>query len=323
MSANEFVESSRHKVVAVIPAFNEARFIGSVVLATLRVVHTVIVVDDGSSDQTADLAEAAGAKVVRLEFNQGKGAALNAGFKRASGMAPDVVVILDADAQHDPEEIPTVVAPVLAGQADVVIGSRFLQTKSEIPWWRQIGQHALTKATNVASGVKLTDSQSGFRAFSMEALNRLMFKSGGLGVESEMQFHLKDGSLSWLEVPIGVTYRDGNKRNPVKHGIQVVDSILGIISQRHPLLFFGLPGVLGLATGIGFAMWVAERLSIAHVLSVGGSLLSIVFLFAGLVLCVTGVILHSVDTMTWRVKEDVRTALERATGVGSRGNEGL
>ncbi len=320
MSANE-LSSSQPTVIAVIPAFNEARFIGSVVLSTRRVVDTVIVVDDGSSDQTADLAEAAGAKVVRMAENQGKGAALNAGFKRALGFAPDVVVILDADAQHNPEEIPTVVAPVLAGRADVVIGSRFLDTKSAIPWWRQMGQHALTRMTNVASGVKLTDSQSGFRAFSREALNRLAFKTGGLGVESEMQFHLQEGGLSWVEVPIGVTYRDGNKRNPVRHGLQVIDSVLGIISQRHPLLFFGLPGILGLSAGVGFAMWVAERLSTTHLLSVGGALVSLVFLFAGLLLCVTGVILHSVDTMTGRLREDVRATLERTAGLGARGQE--
>lgn len=317
MSVNELSEQES-TVVAVIPAYNEARFIGSVVLATRRVVETVIVVDDGSSDYTAEIAAAAGAQVVRLPENQGKGAALNAGFRLALSHRPDVVVILDGDAQHDPEDIPEIIAPVLAGDADVVIGSRFLETKSKIPWWRQVGQYALTRVTNAASGVNLTDSQSGFRAFSPHALEQLVFRTSGLAVESEMQFQMQRAGLEWLEVPIGVTYRDGNKRNPVRHGFQVLDSVLGMVSQRHPLLFFGFPGILGIATGVGFAMWVAERLATTHVLSVGGSILTLVFLFAGLLLCVTGVILHSVDTMTGRVREDVRVALERASGGAAR-----
>ena len=318
MSAYEFM-AVEPTVIAVIPAYNEARFIGSVVLSAKRMVEVVIVVDDGSTDYTSEIAAAAGAEVVRLAQNQGKGAALNAGFRAALKHHPDAVVMLDGDAQHDPEEIPSVINPVLAGKADVVIGSRFLTTKSDIPWWRQIGQHVLTGVTNVASGVKLTDSQSGFRAFSPRAVEQMAFHSGGLAVESEMQFQIQNSHLKWMEVPIGVSYRDGNKRNPVAHGIHVIDSILGMIAQRHPLLFFGVPGLLGMATGIGFGMWVANHVTTYHSLSVGGALVSLVFLLTGLLLCVTAVILHSVDRMTGRLREDVRITLERANRPGTPG----
>ncbi len=311
MSANELAWNVT-RVVAVIPAYNEARFIGSVVLATRRMLETVIVVDDGSSDATGELAQAAGAIVVRLPENQGKGAALNAGFRKALAYGPDAVVILDGDAQHNPEDIPGVVLPVLAGEADVVIGSRFLGTKSKIPWWRQIGQHALTQMTNVASGVKLTDSQSGFRAFSRVALEQLAFRSSGLAVESEMQFHLQDGELRWQEVPIGVTYRDGNKRNPVTHGMHIVDTLLGLMSERHPLLFFGIPGGLLGAIGIGVGLWVAQRLSTVHILSVGGSVLTMVCLIGGLLLGVAGIILHSIETLTGRLRKDLRETMDRS-----------
>ncbi len=310
MSAYELA-SQASQVVAVIPAYNEARFIGSVVLATRRVVEIVIVVDDGSSDGTAEIAQAAGATVVRLAENQGKGAALNAGFRRALASGADAVVILDGDAQHNPEDIPGVLLPVLAGSADVVIGSRFLGTKSKIPWWRQMGQHALTKMTNAASGVKLTDSQSGFRAFSRDALERMVFHSSGLAVESEMQFQLQEGGLRWQEVPIGVSYRDGNKRNPVTHGMHIVDALLGMMSERHPLMFFAVPGGMLGGLGIGVGLWVAQRLSTVHVLSVGGAVLSLVFLIGGLLLSVTGIILHSIETLTSRLRKDMREAIDR------------
>lgn len=305
------LQAATPRVIAVIPAYNEARFIGSVVIATREFVHEVIVVDDGSKDVTADIAETAGATVIRLETNQGKGAALNAGFREAQARHPDAIVMLDGDAQHDPADIPRVVAPILAGRAAVVIGSRFLAQKSRIPWWRKIGQHVLTGITNAATGVPVTDSQSGFRAFSPDALKELRFHSGGLAVESEMQFLLEEGNLPWTEVPIGVTYRDGNKRNPVTHGLQILDSILGIVSQRHPLLFFGIPGSVSLLTGLGLGFWVLDRLNRIHTLSVGGSLASTVLLMVGLLLCITGVILHTVGTMTGRIQLDLRETLER------------
>jgi glycosyltransferase involved in cell wall biosynthesis len=119
------------------------------------------------------LAESAGAEVLRMPSNAGKGAALNMGFARARALRPQVVVMLDGDAQHDPAEIPHLVRPVLDGVADVVVGSRFLDIRSEIPRWRQLGQHTLNLMTNKASGVTISDSQSGYRAFRPAALDAL------------------------------------------------------------------------------------------------------------------------------------------------------
>src|SRR5207245_8373416 len=150
-----------------------------------------------------------------MEQNGGKGRALNAGFQRARMYQPDAVVMLDGDAQHEPSEIPRLAQPTLAGQADVVVGSRFLSVKSDIPHWRQAGQHMLNAATNSMSKLKLSDTQSGYRAFSLGALDIMRFQSNGLAVESEMQFLLERTSLQVSEVPISVQYLDGNKRNPV------------------------------------------------------------------------------------------------------------
>jgi hypothetical protein len=152
--------------VAVIPAYNEERFIGSVVIKACKYADAVIVVDDGSSDATAEIARLAGATVIQHEQNAGKGAALSTGLRKARELHPAAVVVLDADYQHRPREIGQVTAPVLAGEADIVIGSRYLSNGSNTPTHRVWGHRVFNLMTNGASGVAVTDSQSGFRAFS-------------------------------------------------------------------------------------------------------------------------------------------------------------
>jgi glycosyltransferase involved in cell wall biosynthesis len=198
--------------VAEIPAYNEQRFIGSVVLQTLQYADTVIVVDDGSTDDTAQIAKAAGAQVVRHPHNQGKGIALNTGFSAARALDPQVVVTLDADGQHLPEEITRVVAPVLEDRADIVVGSRYLESKSKVPLHRVWGHKAFNLVNNLASGVSLSDSQSGFRAFSPSALRAISFRSNGFTVESEMQFLAQKHALRLSDIPITIQYHDKPKR---------------------------------------------------------------------------------------------------------------
>ena len=293
-------------VVAVIPAFNEERFIGSVVLTAKNYCDVVIVVDDGSSDRTAEVARAAGATVVQ-QPNSGKGAALNAGFAAARRHRPRATVILDGDAQHDPAEIQEVARPILEGAADVVIGSRFLtpDRRQSIPWWRQVGQVALTVATNSASGVRLTDSQTGYRAFSFEALQQLRFHSKGLSVESEMQFLLRDSSLRLKEVPIHVRYLDGNKRNPVTHGLSIVDTIIGLVARRRPLLFFSVPGVCLTLIGLFLGYRAFMALASHHIIPAGAAIAATLSLVVGLLFGVTGTILNAFEHFASRVSDDI------------------
>lgn len=296
--------------VAIIPAYNEERFIASVVLSTRPYVDYVVVVDDGSSDRSADLAEAAGALVVRQPQNAGKAAALNAGFRAARQFSPDVVICLDGDAQHDPAEIPVLIQPVLEGHADVVIGSRFLGVKSVIPKWRQVGQHTLTSVTNTLSGVQITDSQSGYRAFSPTALQLLKFKSTGLSLESEMQFLFERSGLRVSEVPISVKYTDGNKRNPVVHGLQVLDAMLSLVARRRPLLFISLPGILMSCIGLLLGVYVTLHMQQSGQLLTGTTMLTVLFTIGGLLLAMSGVMLHSLGHFTGRLREEIRDLVE-------------
>ncbi len=152
------------KTAAIIPAFNEEVAIGSVVLLSREHVDEVLVVDDGSTDRTASVAEMAGARVLRHHKNLGKGAALKTGFQATDA---DVIVTLDADGQHDPAEIPKLMEPIIRGEADIVNGSRYLHgTDENTPRYRRVGQKILDTATNISTGLEITDTQSGFRAFS-------------------------------------------------------------------------------------------------------------------------------------------------------------
>lgn len=285
----------RHaKIVAVIPAYNEERFIGSVVLKARKYGDAVIVVDDGSSDATAEVAEAAGAIVVRHGANRGKGAALNTGLRKARELGAEAVALLDADGQHRPEEIPGVLAPILRGEADVVAGSRYLEQRGPVPRHRVWGHRMFTFLTNLLSGTQLTDSQSGFRAFSSQALEALGFSSNGFSVESEMQFLISERNLRVVEAPVTTLYRDKPKRNVVVHGMGVLNGVLRLAGQYRPLLFFGVPGMVVLLGGLAWGAGVVEIYRRSQTLAVGYAMISVLLSTLGTLSLFAGIILHSV-----------------------------
>jgi len=287
-------EQKQVKVIAAIPCFNEERFIGSVVLKARSYVGQVLVIDDGSIDNTALVAEKAGATVIRHHSNQGKGMAVSTAFEHAREMGCIALVLLDGDGQHEPADIPSLLRPVLEGEADMVVGSRFLRIKSRIPRVRALGQRILTFFTNLGSRVKLTDSQSGFRAFSPKAMEALSFAEKGLSVESEMQFLAKDASLRVVEVPVGVGYHDRARRSPVAHGVGVFNSIMGLISRRFPLFFFGVPGLIALAFGLWQGAKVVQGYDSTGDFYIGPALLAVLLCTVGTLSLFTGLILYTI-----------------------------
>ncbi|MGB1249204.1 MAG: glycosyltransferase family 2 protein [Candidatus Promineifilaceae bacterium] len=287
---------TNYTTVALIPAHNEARFIGSVVLEARQHVKTVVVVDDGSADSTANIAQAAGATVLQLEKNVGKAGAIMAGLALMAHNAPHVVVMLDGDGQHNAAEIPHLLEPIATGSADLVIGTRFSSIQSDIPAWRQVGQHTLTQVTNLASGVHLTDSQSGFRAFSAEVLPLLNFATDGFSLESEMQFIIRKHELRVSEVPISVVYAEAPKRNPITHGLQVLNGIIKLVGMSRPLLFFCVPGITSLLLGFAMGLLIMRIYQQSTELAVGYALICIMLLIIGTTSLSTGVILYSLRT---------------------------
>lgn len=224
-------------VVAGIPAYNEETGIGSTVLAVMQYADDVVVVDDGSTDRTSQLLEQADVTVLQHDSNRGKGAAVRTLLAHAREVGCDALVLLDADGQHDPADVPRLAQPVVEGGADVVVGSRYLEPEEdgdETPVYRRLGQVVLDYCTSRVTGSDLTDTQSGFRALSTDALERITITTDGMGVESEMIDSATSEGLTITERAIEARYADveGQTHHPIKHGLSVMALLVRLATRR-------------------------------------------------------------------------------------------
>jgi len=283
-------------ITVVLPAFNEEVSIGSIVLLTKHYSDNVIVIDDGSSDRTAVIAKKAGAHVIVHEVNKGKGAALKTGFTAAADLGADIVVTMDSDGQHNPAEIPRLVTPIMDGTADMVNGSRYLSHKDKnTPIYRRVGQTILDTATNMNSGLKITDSQSGFRAFAASTIDIFRFSAQGMAIESEMLADAGRSGLRIKEVEIGVRYDvDGSTVSPIEHGLGVLVMILKDIEFNKPLYYFTAPGLALGVGGLYMGVHFLHEFILGKGLYFGPTILMILFIVVGTFMALTGILLHTV-----------------------------
>ena len=282
---------NKSKIVAAIPAFNEEKYIGTIVLKTRQYVDETIVVDDGSSDQTATIARLAGATVVRHEQNKGYGATIKTLLAEAKKKDAGILVLLDGDFQHNPDEIPELIKPISEG-FDLVIGSR-QQQKKNIPGYRRIGLGVIARFSRVLSGENLSDSESGFRVFSRKAIDLLELQENGMAISAETISRATEKGLKITERPISIRYtEDGSTLNPVVHGLGVLGRIIAMISERRPLFFFGVGGailvVFGLIAGTRAAGIVLEGGGALNGWALVSALLLVIGVFSGF----TGIILN-------------------------------
>jgi len=284
-------QESRPQIAAAIPAFNEERYIGTIVLKTKKHVDEVVVVDDGSTDKTADVAELAGARVIRHGQNKGYGASIQTLLSDAKEKNQDILILLDGDFQHNPDEIPQLIKPISEGY-DLIIGSRKEQW-GNIPRYRRLGQRMISYFSRILSRKNLYDSESGFRVFSRNAIEKLELKENGMAVSAETIVRAADKDLRIIEKPISIIYtKDGSTLHPVLHGFEVLGRIIAMISERRPLFFFGLGGAI--LTGLGLLTGI-RVLTIAWgggEIATGTALLAILLLIVGILSIFTGIILN-------------------------------
>jgi len=287
------------KVTIGIPAFNEEKNIAKIITRLKKITDSIIICDDGSLDMTSDISNELGATVVKHKKNLGYGAAIKTIFKKAKEIQSDILVTFDADGQHRIEDIQVVIDPIIKEKVDLVIGSRFLDIKSEdMPNYRKVGIKIITKVTNLSIKEKLTDSQSGFRAYSRKALEQISLTDEGMGISTEILIKASKLELGMAEVPIVVNY-DGNTstHDPISHGTSVILSTIKFTSIHNPLKFYGIPGVIFLLIGLSFITWTIQVYAVEQEIITNISLIGIGCVVLGTVLLMTGVILFSIVTV--------------------------
>jgi len=284
------------RVLAVVPCYNEEATIGSVILKTKQYVNKVLVVDDGSIDDTAKIARAAGARVISHKTNCGKSVAIKTGFRYALDQGFDYIVTIDGDGQHNPDEIPVVLGDLMNNGHDITLGFRS-GNSTEIPGWRKIGKRILDYATSFGNGGYVTDSQCGFRAFNKKAVKALILKLNGeaFSVESEQLIRAHELSLEVAHTDVTCKYKNlknTSTKDPISHGFSVLSYIIWLVAERRPLLFIGVPGFILAVLGIFLGILTLQNYNHTGVFPVLYALLTCIFLIIGVLAMFMGLMLN-------------------------------
>ena len=282
------------KITVGIPAYNEEKNIAKIIVKLKKTVDQIIVCDDGSTDSTSEIAESLGATVVKHAKNSGYGMAIRSIFLKSREINADILVTLDADGQHKIEDINKIIKPVVDGEADISIGSRFLKKDNNTPGYRKLGVKIITKVTNSSLSEKITDAQSGFRAYNNKVLQSLTPADSGMGISTEILIKSSNLGLKIVEVPTEIQYEgDTSTQNPVSHGTEVLMSTLKYISIERPLRFYGIPSAIFFVIGLTFTFLSIQYYAEIGRLSTNLTLVAAGTLLIAIILIVTAILLYS------------------------------
>jgi len=282
------------KVTVGIPAYNEEKNIAKIIVKLKKTVDQIIVCDDGSTDSTSAIAESLGATVIKHAKNSGYGMAIRSIFLKSREINADILVTLDADGQHKIEDINKIIKPVVDGEADISIGSRFLKKDSNTPGYRKLGVKIITKVTNSSLTEKITDAQSGFRAYNNKVLQSLTPADSGMGISTEILIKSSNLGLKIVEVPTEIQYDgDTSTQNPVSHGTEVLMSTLKYISIERPLRFYGIPSAIFFVIGLTFTFLSIQYYAEIGRLNTNLTLVAAGTLLIAIILIVTAILLYS------------------------------
>jgi glycosyltransferase involved in cell wall biosynthesis len=289
-----------------IPAYNEAETIADVVSRAEPHADEVLVIDDGSRDDTVIRAREASATVVEHERNRGYGAAIRRAFREARQREAANLIVIDGDGQHDPADIPQLLDRQTDDHSRIVIGSRFVGDQgSDIPVYRRLGLSVVNAMTNLSMGTigsdgHVKDTQSGFRAYNAAAIASLADDStigAGMGASTDVLHHARQHGFDIEEVGTRIEYNVGHasSHNPIVHGLALVSNLLRTIERDHPIALLGVPGFLSSFVGLVFGYWMVTNYAVTGVFSIGLAISTSFFLLIGVFACFTAIILHSLN----------------------------
>jgi glycosyltransferase involved in cell wall biosynthesis len=301
-----------HKVVIIIPAYNEEKSIAAVIRDVKKYASEIIVIDDGSTDHTISIAKKNGAFVLPNIINRGLGTTIRRGYQTALEHGADIVVQIDADGQYMATDIPKLIKPIIDNKADMVLGSRFLGGIQQMPLGNRAGNKIGTLVTGLVAGQNISDAQTGFRAMRKELLDEIIPMSKKTYVQEMIIRAVKEG---WrvLEIP---SYFKKRKSGPSRliaslpgYAQRAFLIIIRMIREYHPLFFFGAPGMIFLLWGMG----LGAEMSYVYLFGSGdvstrtGTIIFSAFLMLlGFLLIMLGYVADMIQIKYLQLREEVR-----------------
>ena len=293
-------------IMVCIPTFNAESTISEAVKKCKEFADLVLVVNDGSTDNSAEVAKEAGAEVLTHKINLGYGGAIKSCLTEALKRKAKVTITFDADLQHDPKDLLKLIEPIITEKADIVIGSRFLEESDDVKPYRKFGIKLITSLVNSFSGSKIKDAESGLRSYSFNALKKIVYnlETEGMGMSAEILLKAAVNKLKIIEIPRKEMYPNDvqtSSQNPLKHGLTVISTIFKLIIETKPLTAFGIPSLfLFIFSGIS-SFYVIEFYNQMSRLPVGLTLFTITLLTIGLFFILAGVILYVLSRISTKI----------------------
>jgi glycosyltransferase involved in cell wall biosynthesis len=309
MSEQNNIEDKTMKsldVLVCIPAYNAESTISEAVKRCQKFADLVLVINDGSSDNTEKVARKAGADIITHRKNRGYGGAIKTALEEGLKRNARVTITFDADLQHDAKDIPKIIEPILSNESDIVIGSRFLEKNTGVKTYRKFGIRFITSLVRLFSGNNIRDAESGFRGYSIDSLKQLipMLETEGMGMSAEILLKASVSKLKIVEVPRKEMYPENvqtSSQNPLKHGLSVILTIIKLVIETKPLVAFGIPSIFFFISSIIGSVYVVNFYNEIGRLPLGMTVFTVLLISIGFFLLLAAMILYVLTRISYRI----------------------
>jgi len=304
-------KSKQIEVLVCIPVYNAESTIGKAVTLCKEFANSVVVINDGSSDNSESVAREAGADIITHKKNRGYGGAIKTGLEEGLKRNAKITITFDADLQHDANDIPKLIQPILSNEADIVIGSRFLEKNDDVKTFRKFGIKFITRLVNSFTGSNIKDAESGLRAYSLDSLKAIVptLETEGMGMSAEILLKAAIQKLKIAEVSRKEMYPEGiqtSSQNPMKHGLGIILTIFKLIVENKPLPAFGIPAIIFfIASGIS-SLYVVNFYNEMGRLPVGMTVFTLLLVSVGFFFILAAVILYVLSRISSRINFNYR-----------------